>query len=138
MDNLSVITIYTHGHGVPVRVRVEKFCQEADRGKEIMARQGEQAGKKSKINVCNTTQCNNNKIQKNSGKKILKNMQQIRKSPNSIIQKGTKGACKDRQRKNNKTNKPKSFLANSPKHKNKRLLPFSAFKMKFSLVKISF
>ena len=41
MDNLSVITIYTHGHGVPVRVRVEKFCQEADRGKEIMARQGE-------------------------------------------------------------------------------------------------
>ena len=53
MDNLSAITIYTHGHGVRVRVRVrvrlEEFCQEADRGKEIMARQGEQAGKTLKI-----------------------------------------------------------------------------------------
>jgi len=42
MDNLSAITIYTHGHGVRVRVRLEEFCQEADRGKEIMTRQGDQ------------------------------------------------------------------------------------------------
>ena len=69
MDNLSVITIYTHGHGVPVRVRVEKFCQEADRGKEIMARQGEQAGKTSKINVCNTTNATITKYKRTQAKK---------------------------------------------------------------------
>ena len=56
MDNLSAITIYTHGHGVRVRVRLEEFCQEADRGKEIMARQGEQAGKTSKM--MHAIQCN--------------------------------------------------------------------------------
>ena len=60
-------------------------------------------------------------IWKNTDKKILK-----KHGTNSKI------ACKDRQRKHNKTNKPKPFVANLPGTKKQRLLPFRLFKMKFS------